>query len=432
MKQNGEKSLKGRTLYIHPMTQAAARLLAAVFRSSGIDAHISPSSDARTLELGSMYSEGDECLPKKITLGDYLKITEMEGFDPSKAAFIMPTAHGPCRFGQYWPALEAVFKKRGLEDVLIINPSSQNGYEDFADISITFYRTAWLSLLTADIMRKMLLKTRPYEKVKGTTDDVYEKGLLKFEEILEQSGLSYQKRSKLVHEYLVKLRDEFRAIDADYIKGKPLIAVVGEIFCRHNRFANENMLRKLEEHGAETWIADVAEWVMYTDWNRKQKLKRHGKRFSKEMVLTNLKQHIMLKAEHKLLEPFHDDFTGYEEPSDIEEIIRYGEPYLPAEGALGEMALSVGRSVFSYFKGVDGIVDISPFSCMNGIVTEAIYPSLSKDHNGIPCRVFYFDGINSDIDRDIGIYMELVKGYMSRKKEERKYPAFFKDPVYEL
>ena len=92
------------------------------------------------------------------------------------------------------------------------------------------------------------------------------------------------------------------------------------------------------------------------------------------------------------------------------------------------MALSIGRAVYLYTKGIDGIVDISPFSCMNGIVTEAIYPSLSKDHNNIPCRVFYYDGINLDMDRDIGIYMELVRGYMSRKKVERRYSDLFREP----
>ena len=133
----------------------------------------------------------------------------------------------------------------------------------------------------------------------------------------------------------------------------------------------------------------------------------------------------MKKDEHILLEPFHDDFVGYEEPSNTEIVIRYGQPYLPARGALGEMALSIGRTVYLYTKGVDGLVDISPFSCMNGIVSEAIYPSISKDHNNIPCRVFYFDGINLDLDRDIGIFMELVRGYMSRKKVGRHYPGIF-------
>ena len=62
-------------------------------------------------------------------------------------------------------------------------------------------------------------------------------------------------------------------------------------------------------------------------------------------------------------------------------------------------------------KGADGIIDISPFTCMNGIVCEAIYPRLSRDLGGIPIRNFYFDGTQSDLDRDLGVYMELARSY---------------------
>jgi len=427
--RNGNKTLQGRTLYLHPMSQASARLLSSTFRSLGLDARITPPSDSRTMELGSMYSEGDECLPKKITLGDYLKVTEQEDFDPGKTAFFMPTAHGPCRFGQYWPALENVLKKRGQGEIMIVNPNSNNGYEGVSGDGLTFYRMAWLGLLAADILRKMLLKIRPYETVKGTTDRVYEQALRDQERILEQQGIAYRDLIRQVRDQLIVSRDEFRNIGTNYVKEKPLIAVVGEIFCRHNRFANENMIRKLEEHGAETWLADVAEWVFYTDWSRMTNLVRKGKRFSVEMLKTIMKQKVMKRDEHTLMEPFHDDFVGYEEPESTDVIVEHGKSYLPATGALGEMALSIGRAGYCYGKGVDGIVDISPFSCMNGIVTEAIYPSFSRDHNDIPCRVFYFDGVNSDLDRDIGIFMELVRGYMSRKTVKRTYPSFFHDSV---
>ena len=57
---------------------------------------------------------------------------------------------------------------------------------------------------------------------------------------------------------------------------------------------------------------------------------------------------------------------------------------------------------------------------MNGIVTEAVYPRVSKDHDNIPIRVFYFDGTNSDLDRDVGIFLELAKTYKRRKKIIRR------------
>jgi hypothetical protein len=52
---------------------------------------------------------------------------------------------------------------------------------------------------------------------------------------------------------------------------------------------------------------------------------------------------------------------------------------------------------------------------MNGIVCEAIYPQLSRDLGGIPIRNFYFDGTQSDLDRDLGVYMELARSYRKRR-----------------
>ena len=89
-------------------------------------------------------------------------------------------------------------------------------------------------------------------------------------------------------------------------------------------------------------------------------------------------------------------------------------PYLPREGAFGEMVLNVGKVVYLAKKGAAGIIDISPFTCMNGIVCEAIYPRISRDLGGLPIRNFYFDGTQADLDRDLGVYMELARSYRKR------------------
>ena len=95
----------------------------------------------------------------------------------------------------------------------------------------------------------------------------------------------------------------------------------------------------------------------------------------------------------------------------------------------GDGPESVGKAVYLAKHGADGIIDISPFTCMNGIVSEAIYPKLSKDLGGIPIRNFYFDGTQSDLDRDLGIYMELARSYRERKLYQRRYPSYFKTCV---
>ena len=104
--------LEGRRLYLPQMPYGGSYLLAAAIRSIGFDAWPTSDSDERTLELGSRVTSGDECYPQKITMGDFLRIIEDEGRD--KVAFLMPSANGPCRFGQYLHLIRSQVRRARL------------------------------------------------------------------------------------------------------------------------------------------------------------------------------------------------------------------------------------------------------------------------------------------------------------------------------
>ena len=278
-----------------------------------------------------------------------------------------------------------------------------------------------------------------YEVCKGRTskcpdclvDQAFEDGIDRVEESIEQPGLRLKDRLPAMVEALTDVRDRFRAVPARYTGDKPLIAVVGEIYCRLNTFSNYDAVRKVEAHGGEVWLSEVTEWIWYTNWSQKQTLRRMGKTFSTSMLGALLKNQIQRRDEDKLYEPFQEDFVGYEEPHDVyRQVLKPAWPYLPADGALGEMVLSVGKAIYSYRKGADGVVDISPFSCMNGIVSEAVYHAVAHDHDDLPIRTFYFDATSSNMERDLDIFMELTRSYRKRKRVQRRYPAYFQpDPA---
>ena len=150
-----------------------------------------------------------------------------------------------------------------------------------------------------------------------------------------------------------------------------------------------------------------------------------GQTLSKAMLRAFLRERFQSRDEHRLLEPLHNRFVGYEEAAETRELADPASPYLPYQGAQGEMVLSVGGIIHMHGKGADGAIDISPFSCMNGIICEAVYPRVSKDLEDMPIRVFYFDGTDRDHDRDVEIFLELANTYRRRKKVKRVYPAHF-------
>ncbi|MGE5726837.1 MAG: hypothetical protein ACM34G_16775, partial [Acidobacteriota bacterium] len=387
-----------------------------------------PSSNQHTLELGGRYTSGDECYPAKITVGDFMRILEQPGADPNRTVFFMATADGPCRFGQYVPFLRKTLAQAGFPQVQVYAPSTQQAYSDIASLGSTFERTAWRALVAADVLRKALLQTRPYETVAGSADQAFAESVSDLCQAIESGCTDSACQMKSLVAAMQRARERFHGVPANYDRQRPLIGVVGEIFCRLNNFSNADLVRNLELQGGEGWLTDIAEWIAYCNSEVGRKLRLMGRTFSLEMLKSTLRSHIQHSDEQALLAPFAQDFAGYEEPH-IGEVLELARPYLPATGVEGEMVVSIGKAAYLARHGADGIVDISPFTCMNGIVSEAIYPKLSKDYGGIPIRNFYFDGTQADLQRDLGIYLELARSYREKKRYARRYPARFQQAM---
>jgi predicted nucleotide-binding protein (sugar kinase/HSP70/actin superfamily) len=419
--------LNGRKLWIPRMSYACARLSAAAFRAVGVDASETPESDGATLTLGGLGSSGEECYPAKITLGDFLRVIESDDFDPDAHAFFMPTAQGPCRFGQYGPYLRHFLDQRGHQDVPVLSPTSNDGYEAISRYGLALLFRMWRGIAAGDILRKAMLRVRPYETAPGAADEAFETSLRLVEQAIENPSLSLRASLKAMVGAMRQARVLFEKVPANYDKRRPLIGVVGEIFCRLNTFSNSDAIRRIEAHGGEAWLSDVTEWVFYTNWSQRDNLRRQGKRWwSPILWLAKIKDNRQRKDHDLLYEPWAGFFDGYEEPHDVyKQVLAPAWEYLPADGALGEMVLSVGKSIYMHGLGADGVIDISPFGCMNGIVSEAVYHDVSKDYDDLPIRNFYFDDSNTTMDRDLDIFMELATSYSRRKGPQRRYPACF-------
>src|SRR4051812_46321015 len=228
-------------IYIPPMAAGSARAFASAFRAIGLDAEPTPPSDHRTRELGARYTSGDECYPAKVTVGDFMKVLEQPGVDPSRVACFMPTAQGPCRFGQYAPYLRQVLNSNGYDAVEILSPSSQNAYDGLGELAKPFVRTGWRALLCADLLEKMLLINRPYEERRGDADSVYEDCLADLCRTLEETPVEPGGQLAALRRSMVRSHDRFAKLAARK-RDLPLIGIVGEIFCRLNTFSNENLV----------------------------------------------------------------------------------------------------------------------------------------------------------------------------------------------
>jgi predicted nucleotide-binding protein (sugar kinase/HSP70/actin superfamily) len=429
MRVNSEQNLlAGRTIYVPQMCSGTARIFCGAMRSLGVDARPSPSSDARTRELAARHCTGDECYPHMVTLGDFLKLTEEPGFEPKKTAFFLPKTSGPCRFGQYSQLISKVLSAAGLDDVQIISPSCENGYRDLGKDGPEMMHYVWWAVVAGDLLRKILLRTRPYECRKGEADAAYEQCINDATDALARSEHRGKAKFADLKECLLRCRERFEKVEADYRSDRLLIGVAGEIFCRLNTFSNDDLVRKIEDHGGEAWVTDMGEWVYYSNYWEMEEIRSFETPRSMRMLGLWLSDRIQHRNEHELTALFSEALIGGEEPSQVKELVNRGARYIDPHAAMGEMILNLGKASWLQQKGADGMVDICPFSCMNGIICESIYPQVSRDLDGMPIRNFYFDGTQTNLDEGVGIFMELAAHYSRNKKHQRRVPTYFDLP----
>ena len=342
--QGGGHPLTGKRIYIPPMAWGSARAFASAFRAVGLEAEPTPPSDHRTRELGARYTSGDECYPAKVTVGDFMKVLERPGIDPSRVAFFMPTAEGPCRFGQYAPYLRQILDANGLRgrgDSLAHQPQRLR-WPGHAGQALRAHR------LARPVLRRHATETAADPASLRRAARRYRSGLRGVAGRPVRHPRTVAPGARRPASVVARLAGArarpLPPAGAAPDRSLPLIGIVGEIFCRLNTFSNEDLVRCLEAYGAEAWVSDLVEWIWYTNSEHFRKLKLAGRIWTAEALGAWVRKRVQKRDEHVLLAPFADDFAGREEP-DIYEILEAARPYLPREGAFGEMVLNVGKAV---------------------------------------------------------------------------------------
>ncbi len=401
------------------MCVGAARAFAASFRGVGVDARACPQAGPESTELAQRYTSGDECYPQRVTLADFFEAMREEGFEPARAAFLMPTTSGPCRFGQYSALLSRVLRLHGAPEVSVISPSSDTGYREVAAHATSLKRLLWWATVATDVLRGLLHRTRPYEITPGDADRAHDESIGELCAILEGPGRAGGAKLGRVAASLGRSLRRFQEVPADRTRERLLVGMVGEIFCRLSTFSNEDVPRTVERLGGEVWLSGIGEWVWYVNEWEKAHPGESGWAGLITRLGTSLSHTVQRRDEHRLTAPVAAAFRGYEEPHEVAEVLELARPYLPWEGALGEMVLSVGKAAYLQRKGADAVIDVSPFGCMNGVVSEAVYPRVSRDYGGIPIRNFYFDGSGADPEPDLEMFLELARNYRRRKPVPR-------------
>ncbi len=397
-------SLRAKKVLFPRMTDHALAL-AAAFRSCGVDAEVLPESDDETVRIGREFSSGRECYPLALTTGDMLKAALRPGFDPAKTAFFMPSGKGPCRFGQYHRYHRQVLDRVGLEGVEILSPMQDESlHNDVRLLDKNFVLMGWRGAFAVDMLQKALWEYRPYEKIKGQSNRVYQSAL-------ERVAVAIEGRADLLP-VLRETYEDFSGIELSE-RTRPVIGVVGEIYVRSNRFSNENVVQQIEQLGGEAWVAPVSEWILYL--NATAKVSATMNRSWKALFKAHLTGWVQRNDERRFLSGFNGNLRSLHEPS-IQQTLRRAGPYIH-HSFEGEAVLSIGKAIDYIKRGVSGVVNVMPFTCMPGTIASAVLKRVREDHDNIPLLNIAYEGQgDSQTMTRLEAFMHQAKAYHQAKK----------------
>ncbi|HJX03899.1 MAG TPA: acyl-CoA dehydratase activase-related protein, partial [Dehalococcoidia bacterium] len=370
-------------------------IIAALMRSRGVEVITLPAPDERSLAYANGVTSGTECLPYRVTLGDFLKFCYENPGMTGDVELMMASSYGPCRLGKYALEQSRIMQEAGF-DIPIRSTVSNSAYRDL-NLGADTLRIAMQGIFAVDFLEKMLWRSRPYEKEKGLADNL-------FGEYLNLMCRSIGKNGDLTA-VLKKASAAFGSAMDTGLPRRPLVGINGEIYLRSNTFSNNNMVRVCEDAGLEVVVSPIGEWIKYTSYRHLEDTIRFRK--IRKILGSHIKNEI-IKGDERRVQACSGELLDGREPS-ISEVLDRTKPYLsPRCGS--EAVLSIGAGIeWIESARFAGVISVMPHGCMPGGIVAALADKLGQKYHK-PWISLTYDGIHeSNNAARINEFAELVK-----------------------
>ncbi|MDP2719021.1 MAG: acyl-CoA dehydratase activase-related protein, partial [Dehalococcoidia bacterium] len=392
------KTINRKKVMLVPRMSPHADVFCAAAQSFGANVVGLPEPDERNLLYSNDVTSGKECLPYRVTLGDFIRFFKDNGhekFDVDGIEGFTAGAYGPCRLGKYALEQTRILRELGY-GIPVGSTVSNNGYRDF-NLGKNFERVAWRGFVAVDFLEKMKRRTRPYERNAGDADRLFNIYLAKVTD-----------RIRKQQSYTGVLREakrEFKSLVDPAQPRRPLVGINGEIFLRSSRFSNKDLEVTCEKVGLEVMVAPMSEWVEYIYYRNLEDAVKEKK--FKKMLVATIKRWVLLKDEHSISRHF-GDFIDVKDLS-TEKILEFSGKYLsPRCGS--EAVLSIGTGIeWMENPGIAGVISVMPHGCMPGGIVAAVSSSISAEYRK-PWLSLTYDGFpeNTNLAK-INSFAEAIK-----------------------
>lgn len=308
----------------------------AALRIIGCEPYVEPYTSKKSLSLGTKHAPEAICLPYKLILGNFI-----EAIEGGTDYVAMITSPGCCRLGEYGKCIENALHDLGYETKYLelqLYDGIKGMYNFLKEASgknnpILFGKAiliAMLKVFMLDNLETKLSYCRAREIKQGDAEKHYQRAL---KYIDEQDTLLGLKKAKQ------QVEEEMNKVEINPNKEVLYVDITGEIYVVNDEFSNQNIEKELGRMGVQ-----VRRSLTVSS-------------FLKDAIIPK----IFRKGE-----------------THLQRADRLAKPYLMRD--IGGDALEcVSDVAYANERGIDGIIHISPFTCMPEIMSQNIFPAMREN-----------------------------------------------------
>lgn len=355
-------------------SHAFSQVMAAALGSQGLKTVPLEVGRENAIRLGKKYVHNDICFPAQIVIGEILDALESGKYDNKNVAVAMAKYVGDCRLTHYSALLRKALDDAGYTDVAIVT----NDDVDYHNLHPGFKMNlvSALRLATAfpmiDVLEELLRKIRPYEKIAGSADAAFEKGMDALVDGIYH-GIGAMKKA------FARAIDFLNAVEYDRSNLRPRVLIVGEYLLNFHRGANRDIELYLENNGFEIIEARMADVIQKNYFAQHEQIKENG-------LARPLGEKLMMGITNEFFEIAHD-WTDkiasrhplYKKAAHLKDIAKGSDGIIYHTFDSGEGILIPGEIIHYAEEGCRNFIILQPFGCLpNHIIGRGVSKKLKE------------------------------------------------------
>lgn len=411
-----QENRKTHTILMPQMSPIHFALFSGILQDLGFNLQILDDLGPNVIQMGLKYVNNDACYPSMFVVGQFIEAVKSGKYDTDNLSLLITQTGGACRASNYVGLIRKALKDAGYGHVPVIALSFQGiekhpGFDIPKNKIMELAKRLIISLQYGDLIQRCLCATRPYEKVKGTCNTLKEKWIDILKNSNDFSRKTFTKNVKMIIE-------DFSEVDVTD-EEKPKVGIVGEILVKYLPQANNFLIEKLEQEGAEAVISDLTDFVLYSLKNP---------RYKREELSASVLPELLSDALIKYIEYYRKiirqelEYSKYVVPEHINKIADMAERFVSLSNQYGEGWLLTGEMIDLIEHGVKNIICVQPFGCLpNHITGKGVIKTIRERYNDINIVPIDFDASASEVNQFNRIKLMLSVASENMKKGNSNY-----------